>query len=30
MIGEHTDEVMSEFGYNAAEIARLKDAKVLI
>jgi crotonobetainyl-CoA:carnitine CoA-transferase CaiB-like acyl-CoA transferase len=31
MIGEHTDELMSELlGYSAAEIARLKDAKVLI
>src|SRR5258708_29646217 len=30
MLGEHTDEVMSEFGYSAAEIARLKEAKVLI
>jgi len=31
MIGEHTDEVMSGLlGYSAAEIARLKDAKVLI
>jgi crotonobetainyl-CoA:carnitine CoA-transferase CaiB-like acyl-CoA transferase len=30
MIGEHTDEVMREFGYSAAEIARLKEAKVLI
>jgi crotonobetainyl-CoA:carnitine CoA-transferase CaiB-like acyl-CoA transferase len=31
MVGEHTDEVMSELlGYSAAEIARLKEAKVLI
>jgi crotonobetainyl-CoA:carnitine CoA-transferase CaiB-like acyl-CoA transferase len=30
MIGEHTDEVMREFGYSTAEIARLKEAKVLI
>ncbi len=30
MIGEHTDEVMRELGYSAAEIARLKEAKVLI
>ncbi len=31
MIGEHTDEVLSELlGYSAAEIARLKGAKVLI
>ncbi len=30
MIGEHTDEVMREFGYSEAEIARLKDEKVLI
>ncbi len=30
MIGEHTDEVMSEFGYSAAEIARLREMKVLI
>ncbi len=31
MIGEHTDEVLSELlGYSAAEIARLKEAKVLI
>jgi formyl-CoA transferase len=31
MIGEHTDELMSELlGYSAAEIARLKEAKVLI
>jgi formyl-CoA transferase len=30
MIGEHTDEVMREFGYSEAEIARLKEAKVLI
>jgi benzylsuccinate CoA-transferase BbsF subunit len=31
MIGEHTDELMSELlGYSVAEIARLKEAKVLI
>ena len=31
MIGEHTDEVLTELlGYSAAEIARLKEAKVLI
>src|SRR5260370_21033738 len=30
MIGEHTDEVMREFGHSVAEIARLKEAKVLI
>jgi formyl-CoA transferase len=31
MIGEHTDEIMSELlGYSADEIARLKQAKVLI
>ena len=31
MIGEHTDELMGELlGYSAAEIARLKEAKVLI
>ena len=31
MIGEHTDEVMRELlGYSAAEVARLKEAKVLI
>jgi crotonobetainyl-CoA:carnitine CoA-transferase CaiB-like acyl-CoA transferase len=30
MIGEHTDEVMRELGYSAAEIARLKESKVLI
>jgi hypothetical protein len=31
MIGEHTDELMSELlGYSVAEIARLKVAKVLI
>jgi formyl-CoA transferase len=30
MIGEHTDEVLSEFGYSADEIARMKEAKVLI
>jgi crotonobetainyl-CoA:carnitine CoA-transferase CaiB-like acyl-CoA transferase len=30
MIGEHTDEVMREFGYSAEEIARLKEGKVLI
>jgi crotonobetainyl-CoA:carnitine CoA-transferase CaiB-like acyl-CoA transferase len=31
MIGEHTDELMAELlGYSAAEIARLKEAKVLI
>ena len=31
MIGEHTEEVMGELlGYSAAEIARLKEAKVLI
>jgi len=31
MIGEHTEEVMAELlGYSAAEIARLKEAKVLI
>jgi crotonobetainyl-CoA:carnitine CoA-transferase CaiB-like acyl-CoA transferase len=31
MIGEHTDELMSELlGYSADEIARLKEAKVLI
>ncbi len=30
MIGEHTDEVLTELlGYSAAEIARLKEAKVL-
>ena len=29
-IGEHTDEVMREFGYSEAEIARLKEGKVLI
>jgi crotonobetainyl-CoA:carnitine CoA-transferase CaiB-like acyl-CoA transferase len=31
MIGENTDEVLSELlGYSSEEIARLKDAKVLI
>ena len=30
MIGEHTDEVMREFGYSADEIGRLKEGKVLI
>jgi len=31
MIGEHTDEVLTELlGYSAEEIARLKEAKVLI
>ncbi len=31
MIGENTDEIMRELlGYSAAEIARLKEAKVLI
>jgi crotonobetainyl-CoA:carnitine CoA-transferase CaiB-like acyl-CoA transferase len=31
MIGEHTDQLMSELlGYSAEEIARLKEAKVLI
>ncbi|MGC2277146.1 MAG: CoA transferase, partial [Candidatus Binatus sp.] len=31
MIGEHTDELMGELlGYSAAEIARLREAKVLI
>ncbi len=31
MIGEHTEEVLTELlGYSAAEIARLKEAKVLI
>ncbi|MFZ0676366.1 CaiB/BaiF CoA transferase family protein [Candidatus Binatus sp.] len=31
MIGEHTDQLMSELlGYSPAEIARLKEAKVLI
>ncbi len=31
MIGEHTDEVLTELlGFSAAEIARLKEAKVLI
>jgi crotonobetainyl-CoA:carnitine CoA-transferase CaiB-like acyl-CoA transferase len=31
MFGEHTDEVMGGLlGYSAAEIARLKEAKVLI
>ena len=31
MFGEHTDEVLTELlGYSAAEIARLKEAKVLI
>ena len=31
MIGEHTEELMSELlGYSAEEIARLKTAKVLI
>jgi crotonobetainyl-CoA:carnitine CoA-transferase CaiB-like acyl-CoA transferase len=31
MIGEHTEEVMGELlGYSTAEIARLKEAKVLI
>ena len=30
MIGEHTDEVMRELGYSGVEIARLKEAKVLI
>ena len=31
MIGEHTDEVMNALlGYSAEEIARLKEAKVLI
>ena len=29
-IGEHNDEIMSELGYSAAEIARLKDGKILI
>lgn len=31
MIGEHTDEVLTELlGFSAEEIARLKEAKVLI
>lgn len=29
-IGEHNDEIMSELGYSALDIARLKEAKVLI
>ncbi|MGH7924435.1 MAG: CaiB/BaiF CoA transferase family protein [Candidatus Binatus sp.] len=29
-IGEHNDEIMNELGYSAAEIARLKEAKVLV
>jgi formyl-CoA transferase len=29
-IGEHNDEIMSELGYSAAEIARLKEGKILI
>ena len=29
-IGEHNDEIMSELGYGAAEIARMKEAKILI
>jgi crotonobetainyl-CoA:carnitine CoA-transferase CaiB-like acyl-CoA transferase len=29
-IGEHNDEIMNELGYSAAEIARLKEGKILI
>lgn len=29
-IGEHNDEIMSELGYSATEIARLKEGKILI
>jgi len=29
LIGEHNDEILSELGYDAAQIAELKDAKII-
>ena len=29
MLGQHTDEVLTEFDYTAAEIASLRDASVV-
>jgi formyl-CoA transferase len=29
LLGEHTDEVMAELGYGAAEITALREAKVI-
>jgi crotonobetainyl-CoA:carnitine CoA-transferase CaiB-like acyl-CoA transferase len=28
-VGEHTEEVLAELGYSAAEIGRLRDARVV-
>ena len=29
LLGEHTDEVMAQLGYSAADIAVLREAKVI-
>jgi crotonobetainyl-CoA:carnitine CoA-transferase CaiB-like acyl-CoA transferase len=28
-MGEHTDEVLTEYGFTAAEIAQMRDAKAV-
>jgi formyl-CoA transferase len=29
LLGEHTDEVMAQLGYSAADVAALREAKVI-